>query len=190
MRGQGWRGILREIEKVVPGGVAAVQASIEDEALSTFVGTRFLPSVYYDILPAVPVLQASARLAGKRFLEHSGEMATSQAQTDLGGIFRFILGLSSPEAVVNKMPFVVRHYFNFGELVVVEKAPRVWTLRRSGVPGSIAGWYGVLASAFNDEALRASGAANPLSRVVDITADGQGHGVPLKSVVFETTWEP
>src|SRR5262249_31806815 len=111
-KGVMYRGVVAYLDAHVPGGVAAAVASMHDDH-QAFFGQTFLASSWYDIAPLVPFVDAASRAVGTGFLDLMRAVSVAQAERDMGGIYRVLLALASPDMVVERLPRTAGQYFDF-----------------------------------------------------------------------------
>ena len=133
VKGVLYLGTLSFFEQNATGGTQALLDEIDDPDLLRFIKQRFLPSSWYDVLAAPQLIDAEARamrLGVKPYLLHRTKW---QAKRDLGGVYRFVLKLASPELVVKRLPRIALQMFDFSHCCSTNCAP---TPRRRFRPAS------------------------------------------------------
>ncbi len=189
MKGHVYRGVLDHLETMVPGGAQAVRSELRDPDLNEFFGQSFLPSGWYDILPALPLIVTASRIMGAPFLNVARDVARAQAHRDIHGIYRFVLKLTSADMVIARMARATSQYFDFGtsELKAVGRGHAYF--ERTGVPGPIAAFYCGLTEGFVSVALELSGAKDVKVRPGRPTRDGSRAGVETVMIPFDIKWQ-
>ncbi|MEO8798927.1 MAG: hypothetical protein ABI551_13650 [Polyangiaceae bacterium] len=159
VKGVLYLGTLGFFEQTVRGGSQALFDEIQSPELLAFIQQKFLPSSWYDVMPALPLIEAEARamrLGVKPYLLHRTRW---QAQHDLSGVYRFVLRIASPEMVLNRLPRIATQMFDF-------PAPQAtaWIERKQGVvlianiPVPLADWLETSFKVYIETALGLAGA--------------------------------
>lgn len=188
VKGHVYRGILDHLEGMVPGGAYAVRGELRDSETRAFFEQSFLASDWYDILPAQPLIVASARLAGVPFLQLTRQVARAQAYRDIHGIYRFVLKLASPETVISRMSRATAQYFDFGATELKALTTGHACLERTGVPSPMVGFYCGMTEGFVAVAMELTGARDVRVRPSRPVHDGQRAGVETMTIPFDVRW--
>src|SRR5262249_24363073 len=175
-------------EANVPGGIEAVLASLPEGRLQTFFSQTFLASSWYDVLPIVQISGAAAKVSKVPHRELIVANARTVARRDIPTIYKLLLRLSSPEAVVLRMPKASMRYFDFGESSASMKQPRVCEAYQKGIPRELAGWFFHAAEGFTEVALGLAGAKDIKVRVDSPVIDGERKGALTVTLRLEMTW--
>jgi len=187
-RGLVYLGAQSYYEANVPGGIEAVMASLSDGRMQTFFSQTFLASSWYDILPIVQISAAAAKVSGVPHRELIIANARNVARRDIPTIYKLLLRLSSPEAVVMRMPKASMRYFDFGESSASMKQPMLCEAYQKGIPRELAGWFFHAAEGFTDVALGLAGAHDIKVRVDSPVVDGERKGAVTVTLRLEMTW--
>jgi hypothetical protein len=182
-------GALEYYDSVVPGGMAAVLASIKDGDLVEFLSQRFLAASWYDVMPMAPLASAAARVRGVSVGQVLEERGRWQVQRDLLGVHRALLTNSTPEEVVKRMPRAGAQYFDFGEIRVEVVRPGVGEGVRTDLPAVLRAWYAHGTAAYVKAALEAAGAKEPEVRFRAGEVIGAREGFTMLNVPFDITWK-
>ena len=102
-----------------------VCARIESTSLRAFAMQPFLMASWYDIEPILALGETGARITGKPYADFMRSMAVDQANRDVGGVYRVLLKLASPSAVVDRLPRVANRYFDFVRSVLLTPGERL-----------------------------------------------------------------
>lgn len=189
VKGVLYRGTLGFFEQTVRGGTQALFDEIRSPELLAFLQQRFLPSSWYDVLPAIPLIEAEARamrLGVKPYLLHRTRW---QAQQDLGGVYRFVLRLASPEMVLNRLPRIGTQMFDFPA-----PQPTQWVQRNQAVvligniPASLAGWLGTSFGIYIETALGLAGANGTQVEPRTPLAEPPRHEMPMVTIGYDVRW--
>jgi hypothetical protein len=172
----------------VDGGMGALLASIDQPALRAFIEQPFLASAWYDVLPVAPLVVAEARATRQSTEAYLRERTRFQAKQDLGGVYKFILWLASPEAVAQRLPRMLTKLFDFGEMSVAVVEPRHVRATVTGYPALLSDWYVNTFDVYAEAALKAAGAG-----LVGVTASSprvtdRRHAVDLVTFVLDVRW--
>lgn len=187
-KGVMYRGVSAYLDAHVPGGVAAAVATLQEEHRAFF-AQPFLAASWYDIAPLVPFVDAAARASGGGFLDLMRAASVAQAERDMGGIYRVLLALASPDMVVERLPRTANQYFDFVRVELQREGPKHWTSTLSGIPEFAAPIYLPASGAFVATALARAGAKD-----VEVTAstpepDGEARGRPVVRVRRTMRWK-
>ena len=189
VKGNAYRGHVEYTDKHVPGGMKAAIERIQDEKLRAFFAQPFLASSWYDIFPLVAIGFVCARLAGRSFPDFLRARARQQAELDVGGVYRFLLSLASPETVVTKLPAVVAQYFDFGTVEVRRLGPRLYTAISHGWPRPLAAWYAPIQETYALYALESNGAKNPRAKLYPFAPEATERGLEVGAFRVELSWD-
>jgi hypothetical protein len=172
----------------VPGGLDAVLGALPTGQLHAFFRQTFLASSWYDILPIVPISATAAKVIGIPHRDLIMANARNVARRDIPTIYKLLLRLSSPEAVVLRMPKASMRYFDFGESTSSMKEPRLCEAYQKGIPRELAGWFFHAAEGFTEVALGLAGAHDIKVRLDSTTVDGERKGAPTVTLKLEMSW--
>jgi hypothetical protein len=164
-------------------------ARLEDDQLKNFATQPFLTASWYPTEPMVALGEAAARLAGTTYVDFMSTMARQQATRDVAGVYRFILKLTSPSAVVARLPRMANRYFDFvrSELTTPPTSPAV--LLVSGIPATLANTYRVMTEPYITRALELAGAKNVVHRVGPFEPDTRVAGRAVVKFTRTISWE-
>jgi hypothetical protein len=177
-------------ETKVEGGLEALYAAIDDPALVTFIQQKFLPVAWYDVLPAVPLIRAEAKVIGlttKRYLQLR---SAYQAQRDLGGIYRTVLKLATIETIALKLPQLFTQVFDFGSADARLLRPGHVQAFVLDFPPPLYEWFATALEVYAQQVMRLAGAREAVttSRRVE-TVDDVGEE-KLASLQLDLYWKP
>jgi hypothetical protein len=188
MKGNAYRNAKLFHERVVPGGIAAVAAALETEALKEFYQQRFLASTWYDALPILIITGTAARLRGQDGALFLSESARQMADSDLGGVYKLLLSIASPETALARMSRVQRQYFDFGDVRLTASGDGFADTYIGGMPALMASYYRVVSTEFVHRLLTLSGARDPAATWTPFEPDGVQADMPLVKTRVHTTW--
>lgn len=187
-KGNAYMGLGEFIRDYVPGGVPAVLERIPDEATRTFLQQPFIASVWYDILPLVPITLAAAQAKGTTHGVFMRELADFQATRDANGIYRLLLKVISPEMLVLALPRTARRYFDFVTTEVTRKSGHEFELDVSGIPEPLAEIYSPVTENFITHALTLAGAKSPRVTTSAPIRTGVSFGMPIVRFDRKIVW--
>ena len=190
IKGIAYRGVVRLIERKVPGGLATVDEELEDAALSSFVRQAFLAASRYDILPMLPINVAIARVLGKPTEAVAEAQGVAQARYDARHVYR----RPFEEMTLDRLPaFLVRfavQYLETGELAAETAAPGHVVLHRRRLPAYVLPWFSAVQGAYVEELVRLKGGRSPLATARPPVEAGTRKGVALVDVDVDLRWTP
>jgi len=174
---------------VVPGGMEALYAQIDDPLLLAFIQQKFLPSSWYDVLPVAPLIRAEARAVGIGVADYLKARTVFQAKEDIGGIYRFLLKLVSPESACLRLPGLLSQIFDFGSHQSKRMGPTHLEFTLAGYPRVLWEWYVNAFSVYGETAMKLSGA-----KTVSLSAHAPKESsldreVEVVTFVIDCRWE-
>lgn len=188
VRGSTYLGMRAFVDQRVPGGLATVLPRLPDDAHRAFMSQMFLPVAYYDALPIRPISEAIAEAQGVSYVESVRSRGVLVAQRDLGGLYKVLLKVVSPELVAERLQRVALRYVDFGAVEIVSSGTGRSEGRMEQIPAPIAVWLAPMLSGYGTQALRAAGAVAPRVRVEAPVRDGERGGVETVTLRFHFTW--
>jgi hypothetical protein len=189
-KGNVYKGLFDSAEARVPGGKKAVLDRIDDPALLRFYEQPFLAASSYDILPIVPWGMVAAKIVGQSYSEFVRGGGAFTAKRDMHGIYRVLLKLASPQAVVKRLPNILLQYFNFGKIDGRFTGDRSYEASATGIPQPILVWLFNVAHGFVPVVLESAGAKNIHFAIHQGMPDRTDeHGTTLFKSSFTVTWE-
>src|SRR6516225_6947328 len=99
VKGVVYLGTQKYFTNDVPNGMARLAETIDDPLVRDFIAQRFLAASWYDVLPVAPLIRAEAEVCGQTVAQYMRKRAAFQAREDIGGVYRWLLKLASPELV-------------------------------------------------------------------------------------------
>jgi hypothetical protein len=156
MKGNAWRGIREFIEKVVPGGTAALLAELSPSD-RTHYQQDFIPSGWYDAIPVEAVTEAAARLTGMTHAAFCTRFGQVVLERDMNGIYRAILRFATPDMMVKSLPLASRRYFDFVVMNIEQRGARDYVMHLSGIPRPVLPTYVSVTEVFTRNAISGSG---------------------------------
>ncbi|MGD0525363.1 MAG: hypothetical protein ABSE49_09480 [Polyangiaceae bacterium] len=190
IKGVAYRGHVDYAASFIRGGERAVIDSFQDPALRAFFDQPFLAASWYDAFPMVPAWHACAKLLDQNPTDFLKVRTRHQALRDIHGVYRFILKLSSAEAIAVRAPRVLQQYFDFGTTEASVVSPGLVRVVASGIPTFLVPWLRIVAETYLLVALEVAGAPSAQVRRIGVTPSGEGHGAPLATMGFEIRLAP
>jgi hypothetical protein len=187
-KGTIYRGHLKWVAESCPGGLAAMNAAFRDQRLAAFFDQKFLSASWYDIIPVITSAYVVARLAGMTFVDFMRMRTRLQAESDLGGIYRLLLQMTSPAEVVSRYAAVQSQYMDFGvssSRLVGRKNAEV---ERRQVPALFVDWFIPAHETFIAIAIGRAGARDIRVTPEPPVAAGDVHGLAAVDLRFSITW--
>ena len=173
----------------VKGGMAALLHQIEDERLRAFISQRFLAASFYDVLPVHPLIHAEARACNLPLAAYLRQRSEYQAEQDMAGVYKVLLKLASPEAVLARFPRLATQWLNFAKAELIDaSADGVRGFALSGMPAVLAAWYVNGLAVYAQHAVKLAGAKKCQVTMLPPEPEGQAHGVDLVRVRFQVQW--
>jgi hypothetical protein len=187
-KGNVYKSLFDSADTRVPGGRKAVLEQIDDPALAKFFSQNFLAASTYDVLPIVPFGMVGAKILNVPYLEFVRGGAAFTARRDMNGIYKVLLKLASPEAVVKRLPRILIQYFNFGKVEGNATSSCSYQARATGIPQPILLWVTNAARGFIPVVMAAAGARDTEVVIDAPEPDRKEHGVMLFRTSFEVRW--
>lgn len=189
VKGNLYAGTQKFFASQVPGGLEALYKEIDDPALLAFIQQKFLAASWYDVLPVVPLIRAESRTMRLPIAAYLRHRAVFQAKQDIGGVYRFLLKLVSPEKVGLRLPNLLSQIFDFGknEALSPEKGRIETTLH--GYPGVLWEWYSTAFAVYSETALTLAGAKRAAVVARPPENERIEHGVQLVRFRIDCRWE-
>ena len=181
IKGLVYRGHADYVASFIPGGEQAVIDALRTPELRAFFDQRFLAASWYDALPLVPVWHVCAKLLEQDATEFLEVRTRHQALRDIHGVYRFILKLSSAEAIAVRAPRILQQYFDFGTTEAAVVTPGVVQAIVRGVPSLLVPWMRIVAETFLRVALELAGVRRLHVRRLPVDPDGLAHGIRVAS---------
>jgi hypothetical protein len=136
----------------------------------------------------VGLIKAESRVFGLTVRQYLIRRSVFQAQVDIGGVYRVLLKLVSPEAVAMRLPRMLTQIFDHGASDVRKLEPGWIESLLSGFPRVLWDWYSTAFEIYTQTALSAAGAKQVTALVRDPESDGEQHGVELIKFRVDARW--
>lgn len=183
-----YRTLLESADARVPGGRTAVVERIDDPLLAKFFAQSFLAASTYDLLPIVPFGMIGAKLLGVSYPEFVRGGAAFAARRDMRGIYKVLLKLASPAAVVHRLPRFLIQYFDFGRVEGSFTSDRTYEATSSGIPRPLVVWLMNVAHGFIPVVMEQAGARNVEVRIGQPMPESAERGVTVVRSSVVVTW--
>ncbi len=173
----------------VDGGLDALWAELDDPALRAFMQQKFLAGGWSDVLPVAPLIRAEARALRLSVPHYLRKRSEFQAKDDIGGVYRFLLKIISPESVANRLPRLLTQIFDFGnhEINAIDNAHIEVTL--TGFPMMLWPWYSTAFEVYSQTLLTLAGGKNVTALVRDPAPIAADRGVELCQFQILCRWD-
>jgi hypothetical protein len=189
VRGSTYLGVRDYIDRQVPGGLAAVRTLLPDNAHVIFASQVFLPVAMYDVLPLLPLTEATAIAEKLPYAQSVRQRARIVAQRDITGLYKLFFKAVSPATAAERLQRAAVRYFDFGGLGLGTKGPHRALLEHKGMPRFLLPWYLPMIEGYTAVVLELAGARNPVTRTDTPKKDGHREGIETVSVGIELSWE-
>jgi hypothetical protein len=174
--------------RIAGGWPSVVAQAAHDPALKAFAEQRFLAASWYDALPLVELARAGARAAGLSFPAFARQRTEWQAEHDVRGLYRFLLRLSSPDIIIDRVGRMALQRFDFGSAKIEPLSERRVRAIRGGVPLPFAAWQVAMTEPYTLHLMRMAGARDAFFRAQPFVVDGAAHGLPTVTITFAAGW--
>lgn len=188
-KGHVYRGNFDFIKHVVPGGLAAVRATLPTPALIKFFEQRFTVSEWYDSLPNIYLQEAVARARGLSFAEQARQNGVHHARERIKGFFNLLLKVASTESVAVWAPRIPTMYYSFAQFRTQIIGDRHVALIASGIPMMLARWIGAVFEGTVIEMISSAGGHDVRVSFPHAEPEGTIQGQPLWRLEGEVTWK-
>ncbi len=188
IKGMPYKGLVRFVEKLVPGGLDAFCEALPDARLRDFLHQPFLATGRYDVFPFVPIFGALARLLGTPADDLVRAAAVSQCRFDAKNVFKLMFSGKGPTAIADRYARLNSQYYDFGEYQGTVAGPNKVVLDARDIPAYLAPWWTPMHVAYGEEAVRITG-AEEVQSATDVVAPVPKKGpFPLVRTRSELTW--
>jgi hypothetical protein len=189
VKGGVYLGTIKFFTRQVEGGVEALHKEIDDPRLLAFIQQKFLPSSWYDVLPVAPLIRAEARAMKLTTMQYLKQRTAFQVREDIGGVYRMLLKLISPESVAMRLPRLLTQIFDHGQSEARLVEPGWIESTLSGYPKILWEWYSTAFEIYSETAIGLAGGkkVSALARPPDDM--GEQDGVPLIRFRMDARWE-
>jgi hypothetical protein len=189
IKGLAYRGFVHMISRVVPGGLGAFCAGLDDPSLPPFLHQPFLAGARYDVLPFVPLFAALARVLGRGFADVVTWATCGQVRYDARTVYRAIFASERVEAIAERLSRFCEQYYDFGRYQGSVPEPRRIVLLYEELPEYIAPWYAPMHVAYAQESARIIGATGMRMVQQTTTRTGKRGEHSLVTIRTELAWD-
>jgi hypothetical protein len=189
VKGIAYRGLVRLVERKVPGGLRALDEELGDPRLAVFVRQPFLPASRYDMLPMLPLNVAVARLLGRPLESLAVEQGAVQARYDVRHVYRRFFEAMTLETVAAFIGHYGALYYEAGECTAEPAEPGHLVVHRRRVPTYVLPWFAPLHSSYLEEVVRLKGARAVKATCRPPTEAGNRRGVALVDIDTDVRWQ-
>ena len=189
VKGVVYAGTHKYFAKQVQGGLDALWTELAgDPPLLAFMQQKFLASGWYDVLPVAALIRAEARALRLSVPHYLRKRSEFQAKDDIGGVYRFLLKMISPESVANRLPRLLTQIFDFGtnEINAIDNEHIEATL--TGFPMMLWPWYSTAFEVYSETLLSLAGGKQVSSFVRDAQRIASDRGVDLCKFQILCRW--
>ncbi len=161
---------------------------LPDPRLLAFARQKFLPSSWYDVLPVAQLIHSEARAARQTLRVYLRARSAYQARKDIGGVYRFLLRLASPEMVASRLPRLLSQIFDFGEAETHIVNPTHMAATLTGYPAVLWEWYSIAFEVYCETALKLAGASRVAMSARPPEPLPSQNGVKIIRFVLDANW--
>lgn len=173
----------------VPDGLAKLVQTLDDPSVRAFIQQKFLAASLYDVLPVAPLIRAEAEVCQQTVSAYLRKRAAFQAREDIGGVYRWLLKLASPELVALKLPRLLTQVFDFGDSFTERIDERCIRVEVREFPQALSEWYSTAFDVYAETALGLAGAKNIDVRMKPVPTGRHATGVELVTLRGDARWE-
>lgn len=173
----------------VQGGLESLYAELAGEPeILEFIQQPFLAGSWYDVLPVATLIHAEARAMRLPLASYLRVRARYQAESDIHGVYRFLLKLVSPDSVAMRLPRLMAQMLDFGttESKLVEPGHAELTMR--GFPAALTDWYTFGFNVYADVAIRLAGAKKVTVTIHPSQPEPSRDGIPMVTINMEARY--
>ncbi len=169
-------------------GIAAVVDELPEGRLRTFLGQSFLAGGQYEVLIVPALIAAEARAMKMSFDDYLLHRTRWQAERDIHGVYRLLLKVTSPEAIVMRVPKVMTQMFNFGLTHATMTGRNQAVLEAQGIPAALVPWLSVAFKVYVETSLRLAGGKAPTYTILRHAVEPAKSGFPMRSIRGRLEW--
>jgi serine/threonine protein kinase len=189
IKGSGYRGVVRLIERKVPGGFPALSRTLDDPQLVAFLRQPFLSASRYDVLPMLPINATIARVLGKPLATLAAEQGAAQASHDVQYVYRRLFESMTLDTLHSYVPRLAEHYFDFGECTAEWVGPDHVVVHRRRLPEYVLPWFAPAQTAYLEEVVRWKGATSVQATMRPPLAAASKKGLSIVDLDTELRWQ-
>lgn len=187
------KGILYEgtqsfFNKTVTEGMQLLISTIGPGPLADFIGQRFLPSSWYDVMPVPALIAFEARSLGMGLEEYLLHRTQWQANRDSGGVYRVLLKLVSPDYVMARLPKVLTQMFEFADYEIDVLGPKHRLISIKGVPRPLQQWFRFAIKVYAEHLIGRAGGKQPKVDLLRPRHESDRGGLAIETLLYEIKW--
>jgi hypothetical protein len=171
-----------------PKGIEAVAEQLPAGRLREFVTQRFLAGGQYEVMVVPALIAAEARAMRTSLDRYLLQRTRWQAEKDIHGVYRILLKLTSPEAVVARLPKVITQMFNFGAPVVEVLGPKRAQVLVTGIPAALIPWLQFGFRVYCETAVELAGGKVASYASLTPVDEPPKEGFPIQSLRGTISW--
>jgi hypothetical protein len=160
IKGIAYRGVVRLVEKQVPGGLDGLERELDDTRVAGFVRQPFLAASRYDLLPMMPINLALARLLGRSIEALADDQGARQAAYDIEKLYGRLFAATTFDNLDVVLARFDAQYYDFGDCTGEIVEPGHLVLRRAGLPEYVVRWFAPMYASYMGHILRRKGASS------------------------------
>ena len=187
-KGSLYLGTQKFFNKNVPGGLAALVEAIGPGRLADFIGQRFMPALWYDVLVAPTLICYEAKVLNLSVDDYSLRRTTWQVEQDSGGIYRFVLIFTSPRFVMDRLPIMMSQMFDFCDLQFERLGEAERVIHFRGIPAPLEGWMRFSLGLYIEIVLKRAGAKTVDVRFLPSESMEAKAGVARLHLTYRVNW--
>jgi tRNA A-37 threonylcarbamoyl transferase component Bud32 len=179
IKGMPYRGLVFVVNRLLPGGLAALCEALPDERLRTFARQPFLATARYDILPLLPLYATLARLLDMPFDGFVRTSCAAQCRYDTQTVFKSIWANATVESIADRIGRFSAQYYDFGKVSASVPEPHVLVIEHTGIPAYVHPWFRPMHESYKEELIRHLGGEDVQTVSHEAVADGVRGGMGL-----------
>jgi hypothetical protein len=188
IKGLAFEGLFAYVAQKVPDGKARAFERIADPRVRAYLQQPFLAASRYDIVAYLHMVSAAAGAAGVPAARFLAEQSAWQAARDVGGVYRLLLKVTSPETVAQRLGLAWARYFDFAKIDVLSVTPGCVVLHVRQMPTVLVPWYRIGARSAGDTIIALAGATAIEVAFTVPQPDGTASGFALCHFELRRTW--
>lgn len=176
-------------EKNADKGVESLREVLGPGPLRDFIDQHFLTGGWYEVMNVPQLIAAEAaamKMTERRYLRHRTEW---QAEADMGGAYKILLKVASPDVVVPRLPKVMTQMFNFAEPTVEPMGRNAFHMRVDGVPADLGAWLTTALEIYVEYAIVATGGRNAFVSMRRPVVLPSHQGFPMLALEMDVRWD-
>jgi len=189
IKGVAYRGIVEFMKSQGGAFLEDVVGGLSSE-MQAFCRQPFMAASWYDALPIRSFTGAVARRLGVSHVIYLRSGAAKQARLDSRTAYKHLMTDLSPFEVVQRQVNIGLRYYSFlqGECLATGKTQAEIKVR--GMPQYLAPWFTPMQESYTTEALRVSGASQPVVRSEWSQVRFKHAALDPTDIVFKVSWSP